>query len=231
MLLAFTQHQIQLRVSKQLQHYISQPYQHAGRHYFEKNKRSRRYSRKLKNRIYGDSPLPAATDDQQRDANRAEAVKTILRQGRIRTLQVMANNNDQATYQQRLQCLLNPEYQGAIIFLQLPGLLTAATRDRHAEEFLVDIIEALPETPSYSCIAGKKRPCRGCYGRMKTVVDEYGTRPGRFWSHTMVNQPSEAAKRTARSFIDKRSYISRTKAGGVIPEFDSGSNSGDSDIE
>ena len=191
-------------------------------HAKEMLRRSKRYADKLQQRVYQDAVTNPAAEDGQ-DLARTDKIKAILQSAKIEPLSITSLTKA------GLDLLNAPAYQEALIILYLEGYATKRMQTRHAEEFLVDIITNLPAPKpgraTYSCIAGKKRPCFGCYGRMHTVVSEHGQHPGHFWSQTIQGQTSIAARRTAKALIEHPSHVSRTRDGGSTTLFDSDSGS------
>lgn len=106
---------------------------------------------------------------------------------------------------------------------------------RHAEEFLCDIAEYAKQFKEnlYTCIAGKKRPCMGCSGRMESVgISNYGKFPGLFWTHTIKIQPKEVAIKIVEQLIEKPSHVSVCKDNvTTVTDYDSGSGSDEEKYE
>ncbi len=65
---------------------------------------------------------------------------------------------------------------------------------RHAEECLVDVAEIIQalgkknSTAVYSCVAGKKRPCMSCSGRMMGIINVFNPNPGSLWLEVIGRQ-------------------------------------------
>ena len=100
-----------------------------------------------------------------------------------------------------------------LVRITAQGTIKTWIKKRHAEEFLTDIAECImmkytgSEHPLEFSIAGTKRPCIGCCGRMTGVIDFFNQhRPGRLWLHTIQNQPKDVQKRTLRVLLTKSSY-------------------------
>ncbi|MBX9705731.1 MAG: hypothetical protein K5Q00_05700 [Gammaproteobacteria bacterium] len=186
-------------------------------HYVEEKRRSARYARKLNHRVYGARNIPAGVNADANDQARAQAIKRLLLARQITSVDI---SHSLAV---RLNAALVGLPTGGIILLNANSVTL-----RHAEEFLVDILDSLPENDPtmFSVIAGKKRPCMGCFGRMQGKVDECGQHPGRFWLHTMESQSTTAAKRTTRALLQHPAHVSVTRDGSQdISMFDSGSDS------
>ena len=221
----FTAHCQQLILPGVFKKVLTTLYHYTTGHDAEKNARTARYACKLNNRIYEEPSIPNRAGDTQVDRVRAEKIADILRKGKVKLWNINELN------EAKFDLLKAPEYQDAIILLQLPGLISAHLKLRHAEEFLVDVLDNLPKRglekflPTYSCIAGKKRPCLGCTGRQEGTVTEFGQYPGRYWLHSMEYQSAVTAKRTAKILLERPAHVSITPDGMSIPEFDSGSDS------
>ena len=100
-----------------------------------------------------------------------------------------------------------------LVRITAQGTIKTWIKKRHAEEFLTDIAECImmkypgSEHPLEFSIAGTKRPCIGCCGRMTGVIDFFNRhRPGKLWLHTIQNQPKDVQKRTLRVLLTKSSY-------------------------
>ncbi len=169
--------------------------------------------------------MPLAT--LQTDRAHAKAVGEILHSAnRVKTLNITLNNNDQFSKQTIIDLLgaLN-DNTGSIYLL---SVTQNRNPNRHAEEFLTDIVEFAKGTgqPVYSCIAGKKRPCLGCSGRMQGVVDQYSKKPGLFWMHTLEFQSETAAAKTLNVLLTESPRTSLNKDGvKSFRDYDSGSDS------
>jgi|GEM_PF-3623429 len=104
---------------------------------------------------------------------------------------------------------------------------------RHAEEFLVDIAEVAKRYAdekrwNYStCIAGKKRPCVTCYGRMESskVVNTFGQYPGLFWFASFKYQSKKAQEETINTLLSKPSYITQINENKYSEAYDTASDS------
>jgi hypothetical protein len=86
-------------------------------------------------------------------------------------------------------------------------------------------IVAKATEPIYTCIAGKKRPCMGCSGRMHNNITQYNQNPGRLWSSTIEQQSDRAAKNTVTLLLSKSSHITQSKDRKQLRDYDSGSDS------
>jgi hypothetical protein len=186
--------------------------------------RTERFANKLKQRVFGQA-LNLAQADVQEDRQQAKKVGELLRSATVKTLHIRLDNNFQLNSQTKIDVLaaLNDK-SGSIYVLEIKACRNS---DRHAEEFLADIVEYAKKTgqPVYSSVAGKKRPCLGCAGRMQDVIDHYGDKPGLFWLHTLQYQPEKTAAKTVKVLLTASSYVSSSKDGKSLRDYDSGSDS------
>jgi len=104
---------------------------------------------------------------------------------------------------------------------------------RHAEEYLVDVVDAVRQHAKansinkeiYSCIGGKKRPCFTCYSTMFTRrIDNHGSRPGYAWQSSLNVQANESSKMTILCMLQQSSYVTKLKNGKYKSDYDSGSD-------
>lgn len=191
--------------------------------------RSKRFSTKLKQRIFGDT-LNLAASNLIADGEHAEAIGQVLRNGNIKILEITLDKTNQFSNDtvERVKAAIEDE-SGSMYLLKIKDCKNSK---RHAEEFLTDIIDFAKKTqkPVYSIIAGKKRPCLGCSGRMQGVVDEHNKKSGLFFIHTTESQcENRAAANTTNLLLKKRSHESLSKDG-LRKLHDHGSGS-DSDCE
>ena len=220
----FTRHCAPFCSKDALRQAITKSYYYTTGHDDEKNLRTARYAAKLMQRIYDQIPRPRSVGDADDDLHRSEKLSEIVREAKVE----LWNIGD--ITQGKLDILKAPLKYNSIFILHLPGLISQSFKLRHAEEFLVDVIDNLPPLlasapPTYTCIAGKKRPCLGCSGRQTGVVSEFGEFPGRYWLHSMEYQSIKESKRTAALLLNSASHVSVTKDGMKVAEFDSGSDS------
>ncbi|QDT41422.1 hypothetical protein Pan241w_14830 [Gimesia alba] len=89
-------------------------------------------------------------------------------------------------------------------------------KGRHAEEKLMDLVKHVGDTQTHYTVAGKKRPCMSCYGRMlycsrkEKFNISHGHNPGRLWEGRWKAQPFEIFKYTFTEVIKKaRTHLSR----------------------
>lgn len=193
----------------------------------EGKKRSKRYASKLKKRVFGNSLQITGNDPV--DVKNAEQVGDILRDNNIVSLQIGYGGDKLLNEESRelLSKIIQSEDK-TIFFVTVrnyPG-----HKGRHAEEFLCDIVDYSKELEVetiYTAIAGKKRPCIGCSGRLEAVnVSNYGRYPGRFWKHTFETQSEDVALKTLNLLRKNSSYISICENGeSKATDYDSGSNS------
>ncbi|MFN3234542.1 MAG: hypothetical protein ACE365_03890 [Gammaproteobacteria bacterium] len=106
---------------------------------------------------------------------------------------------------------------------------------RHAEEFLVDIafiLRAL-DPHAYFAIAGKKRPCVTCYGRLSVAeIDNFGERHGYIWITAASLQNEEAAFETcAACYGGLTFYKTVDKEGRSLQDYDSGTDDEDEEYK
>jgi len=90
-------------------------------------------------------------------------------------------------------------------------LLYAGDDGRHAEEKLMDLLE-LAKHPGVVLIAGKKRPCKTCLGRLRYMVSEgfkvtHSQYPGFIWKERYEAQPEEVKKFSLGVINEGNSYI------------------------
>lgn len=190
--------------------------------------RSSRYSKKLERRIFGDKAISGSN---QTDLKYANYLKQIIRKKNIEVISLnysgSANDlNDES--KKNLQKILEKD-DDKIFFLVIKN---CSYKDRHAEEFLCDIAKIAKlkfgiDTVD-SSIAGKKRPCLGCFGRMNAEeITNHGKYPGLFFKHTIANQPAEVAAQTLDAFNGPiyLSAVSPKNKQLPVSDFDSGSDS------
>jgi hypothetical protein len=90
-------------------------------------------------------------------------------------------------------------------------LLYAGNDGRHAEEKLMDLLE-LAKHNGVVLIAGKKRPCKTCLGRLRYMVSEgfkvtHSQCPGFIWKERYEAQPEEVKKFSLDVIRENQSYI------------------------
>ena len=102
--------------------------------------------------------------------------------------------------------------------------------DRHAEEYLVDEIERQNDHNKEYVIAGKKRPCMACAGRMEHAninrgfEIHYGEHNGRLFLRPWRIQPDPVARTTFE--VTKRARSAVTSEGGFKrTDYDTASDS------
>jgi hypothetical protein len=83
---------------------------------------------------------------------------------------------------------------------------------RHAEEKLMDLLE-LADYRARAVVAGKKRPCGTCLGRMQQMKENgfdviFGQRPGLIWKESFQRQPLEVRQVTLRELKARSQYVS-----------------------
>ena len=165
-------------------------------------------------------------DDRTEDVNRVIVLKRLLKEAEIRRF-----DYKYATLSTDLDLGVLPA--SLILFVVVNSTPPKASPLRHAEEFLVDLYEAIYTKDGVSnvraSIAGKKRPCMGCYGRMKSAAEgggalAFGDKPGRYWVHSMRGQELPAAKETAKALLGE-SYVSLGFGGSHCKDYDSASDS------
>lgn len=193
--------------------------------------RSARHAKKLTSRLYSDNPN--ITFDNPADEDGTKKVAEIFRKGPIQRLDIsieagnVLSENTKNVIKTILQKRKDEIY---VLNIQKCPL---SLKLRHAEEFLTDIAEYADKVraeldvaqPLYTCIAGKKRPCMGCSGRMHNVITQYGERPGRYWSNTLENQKDDVASATVTLLLSKPAHVSLCKDGKEARDYDSGSDS------
>ncbi len=184
----------------------------------EGNLRSKRYANKLFYRIKSEAnrtrlPQSSETDDN----NQANHVARLLKKATLSFPEIKENNNEALFENNNTICFISPNYK-------------VKNDKRHAEEFLCDIAEEAKKLAKdvYASVAGKKRPCVGCSGRMKKLIDNYNPYPGKYWSHTIKYQDTKIAENTEKILLEKKSHASLDKSGNnTLEDFDSGSDSED----
>lgn len=178
-------------------------------------RRSKRYARKLRNRVFAEHiNLPAA--DKSVDSQYAKKIAEVLREAQVELLDVTdVVNIDYALSQDKKIFIVSHGKNGL--------------SPRHAEEWLVDIVDraSVFKINSRSIIAGKKRPCVACYSRMRSsVIKDYNSYPGKFWLHTIEKQPDCIAKETLCTLVNQAAHESSFyESKDSNAEYDSGSDS------
>lgn len=172
--------------------------------------RSSRFASKLSARIFGKKlNIPESADKD--DDYRARCIGYILRNCKPIFLHItIEKNNELSRNSQKIikGFLRNNKNKFYIIVVD-----SCNNKDRHAEEFLTDIAEYANKLANkskvdiHTTIAGKKRPCYGCLGRMTNVISNFNKYPGRFWNHTMKEQTHDNALKTANKLLNKAAYI------------------------
>lgn len=192
----------------------------------EGKRRSKRYAHKLGRHIFT-GVMPASTLPQ--DATQMGHSTRVLRANNIYSQEIQSSTVD-ATI---TAILADAQLNDATIFLNWQHPSHSL---RHAEEFLTDVAESfnalgrVSGTPVYTCIAGKKRPCAGCAGRMQGHISQYGQHNGNFWLNSIESQSEEAAKRTFNVLLSNPSYVSVSANGLDAPGYDTGSDSDDDGV-
>jgi hypothetical protein len=96
---------------------------------------------------------------------------------------------------------------------------------RHAEEFLVDVLEVARayaikhQLTFHAAIAGKKRPCMTCSGRMLAFNQQdsagmtlsYSEYPGFLWLSALKAQNADAMHATLKLFLEKPSHVTASR--------------------
>lgn len=95
--------------------------------------------------------------------------------------------------------------------------VVSSTKDQHAEEKLMDVL-ALAGNGYPAVIAGKKRPCGTCLGRMQHMSDQgfpvtFGGNPGLLWKERFTRQPADVRAVTARELAARDQYVSEIGQG------------------
>ncbi len=174
--------------------------------------RSARYAKKFRTRVF-DLETSFSPDTE------AQAVAELLRSAPTSLLSLKNDlKQDSELVANKLQ-----EKSCGIFFVTVQNF---SYERRHAEEFLVDIAEYAKARfdKVRTCIAGKKRPCLTCTGRMTGVIDDYGKRPGRFWVHAIEHQSPTTALRTYSILCQSASYVTQAKNGTSAKDYDSASD-------
>lgn len=185
----------------------------------EGKRRSKRYARKLKLQLFnGEVALKSSA--QTADGDYAAAVAQAV-------TAAWAIQDMNARPSQRIEALLD-EKPGGVFLLDFSRTVD---KSRHAEEFLVDvanIIKVYADNKQLEvgfAIAGKKRPCATCSGRMMSVIDRFGERPGFLWKHAAGRQSPATFRRTAQTILENSSHVSLDGRGKKAPHYDTGSDS------
>lgn len=202
---------------------------HEPSHDKEGEARSLRYSRKLKNRVFNDDPENKQT--KEFDEKQRQNIAALLRNGQLTSLSLEYESNNQLS--KKSLTSLRTYLQNSTNTIFLVVIKNCQNKARHAEEFLSDIVDCarnlsseLNESKPYTTIAGKKRPCMGCFGRMDGVIDNFGKHPGRYWSHTGERQSNDVARKTGAALLSQFSHVSLSKNGKQrLTDYDSGSDS------
>jgi len=196
----------------------------------EGKERIKRFSFKLNERIFQRVNIPGNLETS--DYRRAVAIANLLREGEILPLHIEIKNRTLTVTTKRIiDYYLNNK--GNMFFMLATEDFDPRTpyEARHAEEFLTNIAEyarnlaRIQPKEMYTSIAGKKRPCIGCSGRMEGKIDNFGRYPGRFWSHTIEYQSDSASLNALTNLITKPSYITACRNGTLVTDYDSGSDS------
>ena len=181
-----------------------------------KQKISRRHAHKIRTRIYGDFDL---------GNERANLIKTLLNSNllKVKSLDISSLNTNRHIFKHESNNIY-------VVTNRSQGLV------RHAEEDLMDILEAiykvhgrLSEEP---LIYGKRRPCFSCYSRLDSLQDENGPyakfnqNPGLFFAAAFCSQSPVAATET---FL-RLSTVSTIYESADDPGYNTLSDSGDDGI-
>jgi hypothetical protein len=205
----------------------------------EEKERSKRYATKLERRIFGKKELSGKAGG---ELDRATFLKKILNKKQICVLPLDYLDYSEETTkkpkatartlsEKSIKMLTKKlkEEHDKIFFIQVKG---CSYKERHSEEFLCDIVAIAKSIAKieyvHSCIAGKKRPCLGCKGRMDNEsISSYGKYPGLFFKHTVQNQSAEVAAQTFENFSGKIYLSAVCEESSQLPvsDFDSGSTS------
>lgn len=205
-----------------LSHYLAHPYTPKSDR--EGNIRSMRYAKKLNHRIYQQASFfhPVVPND---DLNQTQHICNILRVNH--PIGTLLYNNDKNVNHSNIANALHSD-----IAIYLVNSQFSSQKTRHAEEFLADIVDSaqLLDSETYSCIAGKKRPCMSCSGRMSSSgVNNFGAHPGRLWKEAFLNQNHKQARHTAICLLSNPAHYTEklTNTGAVqkLPDYDSESDS------
>ncbi|MGC3966616.1 MAG: hypothetical protein QM775_04370 [Pirellulales bacterium] len=106
--------------------------------------------------------------------------------------------------------LLNKRESVQVLDAKVKG---KARTDRHAEEYLVDEIVNQNDRENEYVIAGKKRPCLSCSGRMAHAAEtldfnlRFGQQPGRLFIQAWEGQPFEVAMKTLELVKRRRTAV------------------------
>ena len=146
-------------------------------------KYSRRHAAKLRRRVYGGEQIAGGRAD---DVARAHAIAGLLARGRVRSLD-MANA-------EAIDAALATE---ECIYI-VTGVPAMRNHSDHAEQWLADIKDRTADV-EVGVVAGKKRPCMICFGRLKTTPGlEHLEAAGLAWKVDMEAQAIlPAAERSA----------------------------------
>ncbi len=90
-------------------------------------------------------------------------------------------------------------------------LVFAGNRGRHAEEKLMDLLESA-DHKGVVLIAGKKRPCKTCLGRLEYMTNQgyrvtHSKQPGFIWKERYEAQPEEVKQFTFKVIKRNESYV------------------------
>ncbi len=164
--------------------------------------------------------VPESTDPL--DQARFVAIAETFRLGRLDVLDY--DMHKKTDFEAAVKTMMGEE-ASKIYFVNVKN---CSYQQRHAEEFLCDIAEiakTLKPGEVYTSIAGKKRPCMGCTGRMTDVVDQFGAYPGNLWVNTIEHQPMQVAARTAHVLLSHKAHITVTRSGKKCQDYDTDSGS------
>lgn len=180
--------------------------------------RSKRYTKKLSYRLFGDAIILKGSN--RDDLQKANAVAETLKKP-WKILDINARPTE------RVKEVVDKN-GGGVFYINNQK---SRYKERHAEECLVDIAEDIYEYAEsqniqvYTSICGKKRPCLSCTGRMTSVIDHFPAHPGYVWLHAVAHQPPAVVKRTFETIFKTQSCVTIDGRGKTTADYGSASDS------
>jgi hypothetical protein len=179
--------------------------------------RSARYAKKLERRVFSNAGISIPESTSVSDSSRAHQLAIALREAELSVFDY--NMHNRTEFERNVRRILSSPLN-EIYFIEVKN---CPFKERHAEEFLVDIVESAKSVIAEVevSIAGKKRPCMSCTGRMsgeiygRPRVDQYNKNPGSAWVTVQSMQPKEVAARTASVMLTQPAHRTVNRSGKV----------------
>jgi hypothetical protein len=161
-----------------------------GGQYSKSGKVTRRHSRKFKKWYTGARSFSGASD-----------IFNIIKAGGLTKLKLWVKSD-----------VTNAFTQTGKTFVVVAG-----QDGRHAEEKLMDLLAKAGHTGT-AIVAGKKRPCGTCLGRMTYMKNNgydvrFNPRPGLIWKERLEDQPDEVQKVSLSELQSRQQYRSEIGQG------------------